>query len=248
ISCSGLTSITIPDSVKNLNLSCCGSLTSITIPNGVETIDLHLCDSLTNVIIPDSVTSIVSFANCSSLESVTIGYVVTSIGQTPFRDCGKLTRVDYVGTIESWCGIAFKDYYSCPFNNDYNLYINGELVTDLVIPDTVTAINWRAFSGCTSLTSVTIPVNIGYFAFSGCTGLTSVTILEGAGIIRDNAFAGCTGLTTVTVRCPYYPSLGRNVFENCSALTAIYVPADSLESYKTYGWSDYVDLIMPIEE
>ena len=83
---------------------------------------------------------------------------------------------------------------------------------------TVTSIGAGAFSGCSNLTSVTIPegvINIGGGAFSGCSGLTSVTIPEGVTSIGDYAFRDCSGLTSISVESgnPVYDS--RN---NCNAL------------------------------
>ena len=82
----------------------------------------------------------------------------------------------------------------------------------------MTSIGNDAFSGCSGLTSVTIPegvINIGGGAFSGCSGLTSVTIPEGVTSIGDYAFRGCSGLTSISVESgnPVYDS--RN---NCNAL------------------------------
>ena len=77
---------------------------------------------------------------------------------------------------------------------------------DVVIPEGVTSIKGSllggAFSGCTSLTNVTIPssvTSIGDMAFHGCKSLTSVTIPEGVTSIGRGAFGNCTSLTSVTV-------------------------------------------------
>ena len=87
-SCSGLTSVTISNSVTSINENAfrdCRSLTSVTIPNSVTSIGDYVfynCRSLTSVTIGNSVTSIGSsaFYNCSSLTSVMIPDLVTSIG------------------------------------------------------------------------------------------------------------------------------------------------------------------------
>ena len=116
----------------------------------------------TNVVIPSTyqgkaVTSIgnVAFANCALLTSVTIGNNITSIGDSAFEQSFPLITVN-VSSIESWGGITFENYFANPLSNGAKLYLNGEEVTNLVIPDTVTEIKAFVFSGCTSITSVSI--------------------------------------------------------------------------------------------
>ncbi len=235
--CTGLTSITIPNSVTSIMQKAfygCTGLTSVTIPNSVTSIGdytFYGCSGLTSITIPNSVTSIgdYAFSYCIELTSVTIPNSVTSIGDYAFCDCTGLTSV--------------------------------------TIPNSVTSIGEAAFDGCSGLTSVTIPnsvTSIGKAAFYRCTELTSIyytgDIASWCGIIGLNnlmrndrtlyidgkelsgdlvipngvtsigygAFYDCSGLTSVTIGNSV-TSIGEAAFCDCTGLTSITIP-DSVTS------------------
>ena len=99
-------------------------------------------------------------------------------------------------------------------------------LTSITIPNSVTSIGEFAFSGCTGLSSVTIPssvTSIGWLAFSGCTGLTSVTIPNSVTSIGESAFYGCTALTSVTIPNSV-TSIGGGAFKGCTGLTSVTIP------------------------
>ena len=139
------------------------------------------------------------FYGCTSITKVTIGSQVTSIRNWAFRGCRNLENVYYEGTIEEWMKISFDDY-SNPLYNGANLYVNGdELVTEVSI-DSSSTIKNNVFSGCKSLTKVTIGsqvTNIGEYAFYNCSNLTSITIPANVTNIGSHAFYGCTGLIEI---------------------------------------------------
>jgi hypothetical protein len=113
--CSGLTSVTIPDSVTSIGRNAffgCSGLTGVTIGNSVTSIGdnaFEYCTSLTSVTIPNSVTSIetYAFAYCSGLTSVTIGNGVTSVESAAFYSCSSLTKAYFSGNAPSMGSSVF---------------------------------------------------------------------------------------------------------------------------------------------
>ena len=244
-SCSGLTSVTIPDAVTNIGnyaFCNCSGLTSVTIPDSVTSIGdyaFYNLSELTSVIIPDSVTNIGSYAfyECSALTSVTIGNGVMSIGVCAFYGCSALMSV-HIEDIGAWCQIAFDGSEANPLHYAQNLYLDDMLVTDLMVPDSVTSIGDRAFSSCRGLTSVTIGnsvTNIGSDAFSSCYELTSVTIGNSVTNIGSYAFFNCGGLTSVTIP-DSVTSIGVSAFCYCRGLTSLTI-GNGVTSIGDYAFS-----------
>lgn len=205
------------------------SISEVLIADGVTNIGKAAflnCDNLASVVIPNSITSIgeYAFRYCHSLTSVEIPNSVISIGYRAFNECTSLESVN-ISDISAWCKIMFGADAN-PLYYAHNLYLNGILVTDLVIPNSVVSIGYAAFWGCSSLASVTIPnsvTSIGNSAFGGCIGLTSVEIPNSVTSIGDGAFYGCNGLTSMEIPNSV-TNIGEQAFYNCSSLTSITIP------------------------
>ena len=217
--CEDIVSMTVPDSVttvgsgafyecirlKTIELSSnitaispntfydCAKLNLVMIPDGVLSIGagaFNGCVGLTSMLVPDSVKTVggYAFANCTSLTAITIPDSVTELG---------------VGVIENTA------YYNNQYNwSDGLLYCAHHMMaakTDITVSRmryNTSTIAGGAFSGCTKLTTVSIPesvVCIGDSAFSGCNNLTGITIPKNVVRIGDYAFRDCTFLASFTI-------------------------------------------------
>ena len=216
----------------------CRNLTSITLQESMMSIGYRAfagCSGLTSVIIPNSVTSVGegAFYECSGLTSLTVGNSVKAIGDGAFTWCFGLTSV-HISDIAAWCNIEFGDQ---PLYYAGHLFLNGEEVKDLVIPNSVKSIGDNAFRGLSDLTSVSIPsslTSIGYKAFEGCSGLTSVHISDIAAWCNIEfgdqplCYAGHLFLNGEEVKDLVIPnsvkSIGDNAFMYCLGLTSVTIP------------------------
>lgn len=208
--CTSLTTVKLPEKIIYIGsglFNGCTGLTSITIPDsviGIGNFAFRGCTSLSSITIPKNVTSIggEAFYDCKNLTSLTLSNNLKSIANSVFSGCNKLSKV-YITDMTAWCNIEFNDYWgSNPLYYGADLYLNGNKVTDLVIPDnvkeikpysfhkykqlntvnvsnSVTKIGERAFYECSNLTMINIPsrvTNIGYEAFYSCKNLNKVNI------------------------------------------------------------------------
>ena len=256
--CLGLTSITIPNSVKTIgswSFFGCRGLTSIDIPNSVTSIERSAfsdCSGLTSITIPESVTSIGvnAFANCLGLASITIPNSVMGIGVDAFSGCYILAD-KFVNNSNCNC-----DYNVIDVEQEDGLLIKEEEVVrcrpwavSVIIPNSVTSIRRRAFSGCSGLTSVNIPnsvKSIGDGAFKDCSGLTSINIPNSVTSIGNSAFQHCTGLASITISNSV-TSIGEYAFRMCTSLASITIPnpVTSIEKYTFSGCKNLRSIIIP---
>ncbi|MBQ9112204.1 MAG: leucine-rich repeat domain-containing protein [Clostridia bacterium] len=158
-------------------------------------------EDITSIIIPEGVTYIGASAfYYSDLVSITIPSTITEIrGGNVFSGCSNLMEVN-ISDLAAWCEIKFATHSCNPLSNMGYLYLNGELITELIIPNNT---------------------SVSAYAFYGCSGITSVVFSDSIRIVGQYAFCNCRDLRTVTI--PHsITSFGGYTFKSCRSLTDIY--------------------------
>lgn len=179
------------------------------------------CASLTEINIPNSLINIGNEAFIrTGISKITIPENVTNIGNDAFNRCASLTEVNTGNGVTK---VGDRAFSGCP------------TLANVTIGDNVTSIGIEAFSKCSSLSEITIPdcvTSIGDAAFSWCLSLTSVSFGSGITNIGESAFYPCSSLTEMTITATVPPTINANVFEEVPREIPVYVPEESLESYK----------------
>ena len=144
-----------------------------------------------DLIIPSSVeyegkTYIVSyfgsnaFVDCRHLTSIFIPATIIGQEWNIFSGCVNLHKVD-VEDIAAFMKLDVGGWWTgSPFHNGADLYLKGQLVKDLVIPEGVTEITYCKFDHCTSIESVTFPSTmkvIGQYGLSECPNLKKLDMM-----------------------------------------------------------------------
>jgi len=168
-----------------------------------------------------------TFYNCKKLTTVTIGNSITSIGSSVFYGCSGLTNITIGNSVTSIGNYAFyncrgRTYIAVDSNNQtYDSRNNCNAIIE-------TSTN-KLILGCKNTIIPDSVTSIGSSAFSYCSGLTSITIPDSVTSIGSNAFAYCSGLTNVTIPNSV-TSIGDGAFCGCSSLTSSITIPNSVTS------------------
>lgn len=232
--CSGLTTLTIGNSVTTIGEEVCEgckTLTSLTLGNSITSIGKEAFKGcgLASITIPNSVKNIGNgvFSMCKGLTSIMIPNSVTNIGSRVFSDCSALTSI-----IVDKQNSVYDSREGCNaiINSSSNELVAGCKKT--IIPNSVRRIGVGAFYECTGLTSIMIPNNIT--------------------AIGESAFEGCSSLTSVICKAQTPPSFGFCSFGYYSNTddysiyynATLYVPIGTVNAYKNAdGWKNFANII-----
>ena len=205
--------------------------------------------AVTDVVIPEDVTSISSDAfSYRGLTSVTIHPGVTAIGASAFYSCSNLKEV-HIQDLSAWCAIDIPDYFANPVYYSKALYVNGQKLTSLTIPEGNTYVGSYTFANWLDLQSVVIPSHVKEIhegAFYYCKGLTSVQVADGLTTVGAKAFYNCSTLAELDLP-DTVSEIGDYAFYYCSALTSFDVPENVIHigSSTFYSCKNLTEVTLP---
>ena len=227
---------------------------------GIGRLAFKDCSNLTSISLPNTITNIgiSAFNSCTGLTSISIPKSVTSIDGNAFYNCTNLTEVN-ISDLTAWCNIDFGNEACNPLRNESVLKLNGNIITELVIPNDITEIKQYTFYGCSSFKSAIIHDNvtsIGKRAFFNCSQMESITIGSKLNTIDGQAFHWCYKLLEVEISdlsawckiefisnsaTPFYESQGHGkLILNGEEITNLTIP-DGITEIKPYSFAN-IDL------
>lgn len=279
--CKKLSKVTLSDSIKIIESGAfmeCVNLREISFPAGLEEIQ-------------DS-----AFRHCIGLKELYFPETLKTIGGAAFQACEKIKKVIVAGNTEfEYHGYTFDDHptgsdeycdifegcnnlrsagpigsgcnFEFAWKDHIDVFTNWRNLSEVILPDTVTAIPDHAFYGCRSLESIRIPdgvtaigsgafarcdnlkdinlpdgvTSIGNYAFYGCFELKEIQIPEATEEIGEGAFLGCRNLEKVIMPERLENRLGGKVFCGCASLSEIVIP-EGVMSIHEFSFRDCENL------
>ena len=217
-------------------------------PNNVNTL-LYYLGNATELTLPadckgeNYVIGANVFKDNTTISSIVIPNSVTSIGEGAFSGCTGLEKV-YINDLAAWCGIDFGSADANPLYYAKNLYLNGELLTELSIPAEIAEVKDYAFYNCNGVTNIDIVdgvKSIGNSAFYGCCDLETLYISNTIESIGDYAFAECNNIIDIKIGSKKAIAASKNIFSSDAYNNAcLYVPTGRNFAYKkTAPWSNF---------
>ena len=247
---STLTSIVLPPNIKTIGYSAfkeCGLLQQIVIPSSTINIGRYAfenCVSLSYADINADYIDYNAFNGCKNLKIVRLhksayyaGYVFSGC---PIEDV-------YVDDLESWLSSSFEEGHGgvSPLESGADLYVNGDLCTEVLIPDKITKIAFGCFSGCKSIKCVELHDGITLVddrAFRRCENLESINIPESVMTIGEYAFYE-SGLSKIVIPESVI-FIGVGAFDSCRQLKEIVFP-NTINQIDLNGCTSLVDINIP---
>jgi hypothetical protein len=234
-----------PTNIETETFNECFNMKEATVPSSVKVIGtraFRACSGMTNISLPDGLTNINAnaFERCFSLKEVVVPNSVIALGSNNglnnwgevFWTCSAMTSVTLSSNLTE---IKNATLFNC------------KSLTELDIPEGVTGIGSRGVAQCDNIERISLPESLTFideYAFAYAYKLKSLDIPSGVTNIGYECCYSCNTLNSITVRATTPPTLGGSAFSNTNNCP-IYVPAESVEAYKT-SWSTYASRIQAI--
>ena len=190
--------------------------------------------TIKEITLPENLKIIPSYAfnGCQRLAKVNAAGV-ERIENYAFNSCYKLadfdiSKVAYIGSYTfNTCSMFAPTVLSDALQTLGSNAFAGTAITEIAVPQTITALENNVFSSCKQLQKVTLPPmlrTIGSSTFENCTALSEMVVPEAVTSIGENAFSGCSALSSITLP-ETLTKIGSYAFSNCSALTELTIPS-----------------------
>lgn len=225
---------TVPDGVTSIGYAAFSrcSFEKIDLPDGITQIPESMCQycsNLTQANIPANVASVgaSAFGNCSNL-TLDLQSATTSVGANAFLAVPTI-NISYP---DSWVSMLAQSAtiigagefgYLSP-----HVYYEGNLLTDIAVPDGVTSICSNFLLRNAYVESITIPASvtsIGTDAFYGCSKLKNVSLGSGVESIGSYAFSNCNALESVNLEVTKLTVIEQSAFSECPSLLSVSMPS-----------------------
>mgnify|MGYP002672923958 FL=1 len=195
--------------------------------------------TIKEITLPENLKIIPSYAfnGCQRLAKVNAAGV-ERIENYAFNSCYNLadfdiSKVAYIGSYAfNTCSMFAPTVLSDALQTLGSNAFAGTAITEIAVPQTITALENNVFSGCQQLQKVTLSPTlrtIGSSTFENCTALSEMVVPEAVTSIGNNAFSGCSALSSITLP-ETLTKIGSYAFSGCSALTELTIPS-SVEDF-----------------
>ncbi len=202
---------------------------------------------LTSVTMGDNIESIGhdAFNYCQNLNRLSFGKNLKTIGENAFSNCPEIFEI-HIKDLSAWCNLRLCQgiFGEIDLYDPHQFYLDGQELTEMVIPEDVDSIGDYTFTGFDGLKSVIIGDNvkaIGDYAFLNCLGIKSITFGNGLTSIGNNAFENCSNISSINIG-DGVTSIGDYAFGNCNKVNSIII-GDGVEIIGDYAFSGCSNLV-----